>query len=132
TVSATLHLAGGLGDALTGEHACYRGTEGSEQQCTISLAQSTSSPVFEASESGLGPRENVAIAVGVEPGTFTARPVPWYVRVPIPLWAGIGSALLAVGTFVTTVIRNARGARTGDPIIAQYEPPAGVSLAVAA
>lgn len=128
TVSATLTLEDGLRDAFNGNAACYRGAEGSTDTCMVE-ATSTG---FQVSESGIGGYENVTIAIGFQPGTFQEKPVPWLVQTPVIAWIGGLTSLGGIGVWIGNLIRNARGKRTGDPIIAQYEPPAGVSLATSA
>ena len=41
TVSATVHLAGGIADTLTGKFACYQGYEGGTDRCDISQTGDT-------------------------------------------------------------------------------------------
>src|SRR5690606_38602559 len=63
--------------------------------------------------------------------TFTMPQPPLLVRLPLLLFAGIASVLASIAVAVIGAIRNRRGAQTGDPIIARYEPPEEVSAAIA-
>src|SRR5690606_21218789 len=85
-------------------------------------------------EERLEPGENVSIALGFAPGTFTVAPeppTPFLERVPLLLWGGIASLIGAVAVFVPALVRN-RGATSSRAVIAQYEPPADLSVAEAA
>lgn len=138
SLSATLMISPELVDALDGNTACYRGEFGAEDHCELS---SPEAGTFTAGATDLGAGENVSIAVGFDPGTFEAAPVPpvppveppsFLERVPLLLYGGVASLLAAIVVIITTVIRGRRGAKTGRAIIAQYEPPEHTSVALAA
>lgn len=129
-VSARLNLDPALGAALNGNVACYRGGFGSATQCEITQEGGG----FSVNEAALGPGENVTMAIGFAEGTFAPAPapeVPFLQRVPLLVWGGALSLIAAVATFIITLVRG-RSAKTGRAIIAQYEPPKGVSVALAA
>lgn len=128
SVTARLTLTDELAAAFNGNAACYRGAFGSTTPCEL-RAEGTS--IF-VSEKILMPFENVTVAAGFAPGTFASPPKPLLERLPLLLWGGLAS--LGVGVVLTVVfgVMNRRNARTGDPIIAQYEPPEGLAAAVAA
>lgn len=127
-VSARLTLEGDLAEAFTGDAACYRGRFGSNAGCEVTAE----GRALVVDERDLGPYENVTIAAGFEPGTFSPRPAPFLERFPFLVWGGLASLAAAVALGVTAAIRARRGSRTGRAIIAQYEPPAGMPVAVAA
>ncbi|MFT4232054.1 MAG: DUF2207 domain-containing protein [Leucobacter sp.] len=127
-VRARVTLEDGLESALTGESACYRGASGSSDPCQLTV----DGPVVALDEQDLGPGENVTFAIGFDPGTFAAALVPFLERVPLLIYGGLASLAGAIALGIATVVRGRRGARTGDPVIAQYEPPEGVSLPVSA
>lgn len=155
-VSATLTLADGLETAFNGGASCYRGPLGSDTACPITADAGT----FSVRESALGPGENVSIAIGFVPGTFAAAPesskVPesgsgdWRANSFMQNPFGIRDALHAVfGDFPALLVGGLAGiggaialfvrgigrgkeSRTGRAIIAQYDPPQGVSVAVSA
>lgn len=66
-VSASLHLGEGLEDQLTGDAACYWGYSGSTDRCEITRTADG----FEAAVTDLAPRQNMTIAIGFHPDTFT-------------------------------------------------------------
>ena len=127
-VSARVVLDASLVPALTGAASCYRGPEGSTQQCAIAREADGVS----VDESTLGLGENVTLSVGFEPGTFAERPFDLFERVPPILLAGLTSLGAAIALIVSAVVQAVRGPRTGRAIIAQYEPPEGMNVAVAA
>ncbi len=127
-VSARVTLGDGLARAFSGAASCYRGGFGSAEPCALT----TEGRTIIAQEHDLGPFENVTLAVGFEPGTFSPRPAPFLERVPLLLWGGFAALAAALAHLAVRLIRGARGARSGRAIIAQYEPPEGVPAAVSA
>ncbi len=127
-VSATLTLEGDLGSRLTGNAVCYRGAYGSSDTCPIVIDGST----ITAETDVLLPHENLTIAVAFDAGTFAAKPVPFLERVPLLLWAAPASFVSALALTIGTIARRRRGPRRTRAIIAQYEPPEGMSTALAA
>ncbi|OJX63436.1 MAG: hypothetical protein BGO95_00835 [Micrococcales bacterium 73-13] len=127
-VSARLVLSPELSAAMTGGTACYRGRAGSGRSCELSALDGA----IVVDERGLGPYENVTIAVAFAPGTFTAPPEPFLERVPLLVYGGLASLGGAILLVVLIAVRWGRGVRTGRAIIAQYEPPEGIGAAVAA
>ncbi|NQX10984.1 DUF2207 domain-containing protein [Microbacteriaceae bacterium VKM Ac-2855] len=105
------------GLAQTGSVACYRGAAGSTQGCEIA-ADGTVTGV------GLAPGENVTVAIGFEPSTFTPRDdsyfgSPWAY---LQLFGFVVALAALVGAIVlrATLLRDARGRGT---VIAEYDPP---------
>ncbi|NLB46462.1 MAG: DUF2207 domain-containing protein [Microbacteriaceae bacterium] len=133
SISATVTLSPELESSLTGAASCYLGVFGSTQTCELQRSEHG----FTAEASDLGPRENMSFALAFMGGTFTQAPEPvappqhFLQQVPLMLWAGAASFIAATVTFVTALLRG-RGAKTGRAIIAQYEPPHDVSVAVSA
>lgn len=148
-VSATLTLADGVEAGLTGDAACYRGEFGSAEPCSITRVNDTT---FSVSERDLGPGENVTIAVGFAPGTFVLPPEDERLYDPsefadpsetaptagsslgqrVTLWTGLAGVVGALALALTSLMRGVRDDRTGRAIIAEYDPPAGTSVALAA
>ncbi|WP_172829660.1 DUF2207 family protein [Microterricola viridarii] len=136
-VGATLRMDAELVAALNGQMACYRGPQGSSQPCEqIVLAESappSDPPRVVAEASGLGAYENLTMAVGFEPGTFVPRDGSLAAS-PSGI-AGVGAALATLGVFAAAVItrrRRWRDAPGRGIVIAEYEPPAGVDVLLAA
>ena len=127
-VSARVVLDDELAEVFTGAAVCYRGRFGSGDPCPLSI----DGGALSATEYELGPYENVTIALGFPPGTFSERPAPLLDRVPFLLWGGFAALVAAIGHLVIRLVTGARGARTHRAIIAQYEPPEGIPVAVSA
>ncbi|GAB2549455.1 hypothetical protein GCM10027033_02380 [Leucobacter ruminantium] len=127
-VGARVALEDGLASALTGSESCYRGRYGSTERCEIVR----DGDAFTVDEAQLWPQENVTFAIGFAPGTFAERPFSLFERVPPLAFAGFasGACALLLGLWALTFGR--RGARTGRAIIAQYEPPEDIDVAIAA
>ncbi len=133
SVTARLHLDTALTTALTGNAACYAGYYGGDDPCAIETSTDASGTVLTATSRDLVPGENITLAVGFTPGTFTLPPSPddsWIVtQAP---WLILGAAALLVATLLalrTFVWRDARGRGT---IIVQYTPPEDLSVMLAA
>ncbi|MGN8551319.1 UNVERIFIED_CONTAM: DUF2207 domain-containing protein [Microbacterium sp. SLM126] len=154
-VTARVHVAGDAASGLLpGRVFCYTGPAGSTAQCDISgpvpddpwpiellpwlgsnIVDDTSAVVFTARESGLGPDENVTVAIGFAQGTFAAPspppppPYPWWhwILPSLALLAGIGGLV-----FVLVVRAVARRNPDDAPVIVQYTPPVDESLTLSA
>jgi len=127
-VSARVVLDDGLADVFTGAAFCYRGAFGSGTPCEVRIEAGE----VAVDEAEIGPGENVTVALGFPPGTFRAKPAPFLVAFPLLIFLGVAAALAAIAIAIVARIRNHRGARTGRAIIAQYEPPDRMSVAVSA
>ncbi|WP_227497101.1 DUF2207 domain-containing protein [Planctomonas psychrotolerans] len=132
TVSARVHLTADLAGALTGNAACYVGGEGSADPCSIDLDIDDGGAVFTASADDLTAGENVTVAIGFEPGTFTeparAKDAAWVGIVP-----GVLAALSAAVAVAAALVRRFRLRHAaGRPvIIPEYAPPRGITLLLA-
>ncbi|SIO17390.1 DUF2207 domain-containing protein [Agromyces cerinus] len=131
-VSAELHLSDDIAPALTGAEACYQGPEGASAPCD-SLEQQQQPPVITAEALDLQPFQTLTLSVAFTEGTFVPRDESFGASP-----AAIGGAIAAVIALLSATAalflrvtrwRNHPGRGT---IIAQYEPPAGVSTLVAA
>jgi len=127
-ISVRLTLSDDLVDAFSGAASCYRGTYGSSTECELT----TEAASILADESEFGPYENLTIAAGFAPGTFTLPQPPFLERVPLIMIGGFVSLAASIGLTVFWGIRNRRGFKTGRAIIAQYEPPAHTPVAFSA
>lgn len=155
TVTADVHVASDAAEGLLdGRAYCYTGPQGSTDRCDIERrsgeealpddvaawaasvgSTATSATGFTASDAGIGPHENVTVALGFAQGTFSAPspppppPYPWW------LWILPGLALLSgIGGVVFVLIVRAVARRNPDtsPVIVQYTPPADESLTLSA
>ncbi|MGU3646659.1 DUF2207 domain-containing protein [Microbacterium sp. C23T] len=154
-VTADVHVATDAAAGLIeGRAFCYTGPHGSTEQCAIERAaepeplpdavqawaravgaSATTAVAFTAGDEGLGPNENVTVALGFEQGTFAAPspppppPYPWW------LWILPGLALLSgIGGLVFVLVVKAAARRNPDrsPVIVQYTPPDDESLTLSA
>ncbi len=125
-VSATVTLADNLADALLpGQVFCYLGYSGSTDECDISVDGDTVStePV------ALFPYQNVTVALGFVDGTFALFDSSVFAS--IWGWLLALCALLAFGAAIAAVALRLtihRDARGRPVIVAEYLPPAGMSL----
>jgi uncharacterized membrane protein YgcG len=128
SVTAKVALDASLGSGYNGTTFCYQGPSGSTQSCPIS---GTPGNGFSAAAENLGPRENMTVAIGFATGTFAKPAFNLLDYVPLNVILGVGGVLasLVLALIFRFVIWRPR---SGDPIIAQYEPPAGVSAMLAA
>lgn len=154
-VDVAVHVATDAATAvLDGRVFCYTGPAGSTERCDIrssidpepmpeevswwamaSGSPATSTMAFRAGDEGLGPDENVTIAIGFAQGTFAAPspppppPYPWWLWV-LPLLA----LLSGIGGLVFLLVVKAAARRNPDrsPVIVQYSPPADESLTLSA
>ncbi len=129
-VRGTVRLGPGLAERLTGGAFCYQGPAGSTELCDISVDGDT---VTVSSTRPLAPFENVTVAIGFTPGTFTlfnaspfASPAGWALAL-------IG--MLSLGCVIVAARIRATHLKSepGRPVIVvEYLPPKGVTLMEAA
>ncbi|HSP75850.1 MAG TPA: DUF2207 domain-containing protein [Cryobacterium sp.] len=144
SVTARVHVDPSITEFLTGDTACYSGAQDDDTPCEISQTTDAAVPgttgqLFTSSVQGLGPRENLTVAIGFAPGTFVQVPASadYSDSDSGPGGGGLATGLLflvsAVG-FLGVVLaflrrrfgqRDARGRGT---IIAQYSVPEGYNL----
>jgi uncharacterized membrane protein YgcG len=128
SVSGAVHIPQSLAGALTDQVACYRGAFASETPCTLERADEDGGVVYTFDERDILPYENVTFAIGFAPHTFAQRDSSYFASIMGYLQAGsLALCLIALVTAIvarTTSLADGRGRPT---IIAEYEPPAGVS-----
>lgn len=132
-VRGELRLEEGLADALSGDAACYRGVEGSSTPCELLSLDAGADPVLVAQASALGPYENLTLAVGFRPGTFEPRDER-FTSSPAAMTSAIAAIIafaLAIVAVVTRAVRWRDHPGRGI-IVAEYEPPEGLTLMEAA
>ncbi len=128
SVTARVTLAPALAGALTGSTSCYRGSAGSTTPCELSGSAGSG---FHAEAKNLGPGQNMTVVLGFAAGTFAAAPFSIFDYVPVLAVLAIGGVLASVMLAIVFRFIVWRP-RSGDPIIARYEPPPGVSAFLAA
>jgi uncharacterized membrane protein YgcG len=126
-VSATVRVHAELVPALTGEAVCYYGYDNSSDECAI---DNNGDGEFSASVRDLFAYQNMTVVIAFAEGTFTGA--PFWAFVPIP--ALIAIALVLFGLITALVVRFVlwRDAKGRGIVIAQYEPPEGLSMMLAA
>lgn len=124
-----VELAGGLADAATGTVSCYRGGSGAVDGCPVER----DGALVRASGDALAAGENVTLAIGFAPGTFTPRDDRYLASGWA--WVQLAGVLLSVLVLLAavrrraTVLRDAPGRAT---VIAEYDPPEeGIFLSAA-
>ena len=130
-VSATVTVAPSLVSKLSGQNACYQGSQGSTQECDVTADNGT----ITAKVVKLYEYQGMTLAIGFAPHTFAGAPFNLIEKileiVPVTFLLGLLAEILAVGGAIVLHYQLWRR-RSGDPIIAQYEPPKGVSVMLAA
>ncbi|CAN5206056.1 hypothetical protein BH11ACT2_BH11ACT2_01090 [soil metagenome] len=130
-VSATLTIATGLVSKLNGKVASYAGSQGSNGVGS-SFARNENTFLFTAG-APLAAGQNLSIAVGFAPNTFTPKPSGFFDS-PWPILAFFSMLLSGLALVLTLVLRATRLADAPGRgiIVAQYVAPKGVSLALSA
>ncbi|MDY0827912.1 DUF2207 domain-containing protein [Microbacterium sp. BG28] len=131
SVSATLHVDPALADSLTGQAACYVGMQGDTTTCPITL--DTDAAAASVSVANVAPRQTVTLSVGFEPGTFVMFDSSYFASGWG--WAQSGSFLALLGAFAWAIVvwrRVLRDSPGRGVVVAEYEPPAGVTPLTAA
>jgi uncharacterized membrane protein YgcG len=126
-VSATVRVHAELVPALTGESVCYYGYEYSTDQCQIAEGGDGE---FSATVRDLFAYQNMTLVIAFEEGTFAGAPFWAYV----PILALLAIALVIFGLVYALIVRFVfwRDAKGRGIVVAQYEPPAGLSMMLAA
>ncbi|HXH27074.1 MAG TPA: DUF2207 domain-containing protein [Candidatus Acidoferrum sp.] len=128
TLTVRLHIAGAVAKALTGKRSCYQGVEGSTSTCVVTAAGDG----FAASATQLGPNENVTLAVGFGPHTFTEyQPSVWQVFVTVwqdSLVVTFWVAALAAAGIAWRWYRRANRLSEITTIVPEYLPPKDASV----
>lgn len=129
-VSATLQVDSAIAPKLTGDTACFQGTENSATECSGLTSEADADGWrIDVRAAGLAPHEGLTMVVGFEEGTFVPRDDS-FTASPFP-GIGLGGGLAAlVAAIVAGVARMTRWRnQPGRPtIIAEYQAPKGVNL----
>jgi len=128
-VTAKLHLDLSILNDLNGNMACYFGASGSDNECEISLV----GDVATASVNNLASYENMTIAVGFKPHTFTVYKKSLLDIIKENLWViSISVNLLLLGLIIYLRLLKVKNAPGRGVIVAEYLPPKDVDVATAA
>lgn len=128
-VTASVTVEGDAASAVVGARAYY-GPDGATTPATV---QELGDGEFRFGADNLGPGENLTFAIGFEPGTFEKRDASFWAS-PAPLISLIGAlvALIAAVVAVSLRRRSLADAPGRPTIIAEYLPPKGESIHLAA
>ncbi len=126
-VSATVRVHADLVPALSGEGVCYYGYDNTTDECTI---DGDGDGEFSATVRDLFAYQNMTVVISFDEGTFAGAPFWAYV----PILALIAIVLVLFGLIFALIVRFVfwRDAPGRGTVIAQYEPPAGLSALLAA
>ena len=132
-VRAEVRMSADVAAGFNGATACYRGWAGSGTPCESLATTDTAPPAVIAEAFAIGPYENLTVAVGFAPGTFEPRDDSFWAS-PAAIAGAVAAAFAVLAMLAAIVLRIARwrdhpGRGT---IIAQYEPPEGISAMEAA
>ncbi|CAN5317842.1 DUF2207 domain-containing protein [soil metagenome] len=133
SVTSRVHVPEAIAPELTGDTACYRGTEGVKNPCDLERADEDGGVVFTSVEQQVAPRENITVAIGFQPHSFVPRDDSFFGS-PLSILqiiAAVGAGIAAVwaGVLRRTSLADGRGRPT---IIAEYSPPKGMDPFTAA
>ncbi len=133
SVTAHVHVPAALAGSLSGDNACYQGTNGANTKCELTEATAAQGTVYTASVTDLAPYQNVTVVLGFAPHTFTARDDSYFASS-----AGgfqLVSVLLALAGLVWAIYLRATSLADGKgrpTVIAEYTPPEGLDIVTAA
>jgi uncharacterized membrane protein YgcG len=132
-VRAEVRMSPDVAAGLNGDTACYRGWQGSGTPCESLTTTETDPPAVIAEAASLGPYENLTVAIGFEQGTFVPRDDS-FAASPAAIAGAVAAGLTGLALVAAIVLRATRWRNHPGrgTIIAQYEPPEGVSAMVAA
>ena len=132
-VRAEVRMSPDVAAGMNGDTACYRGWSGSGTACESLTTTDDDPPVVIAEAASLGPYENLTVAIGFEQGTFAPRDDSFGAS-PAAIAGAVAAGLAGLALLAAIVLRATRWrSHPGrGTIIAQYEPPEGVSAMVAA
>lgn len=135
-VSMELQVGGSLKDQLTGSQSCYRGTEGSTDQCAIQK----NGEILTAEAAGIGPHETMTIAVGFKAHTFTSYQPSLGEKI-LAVVIGFWVVLQVIGSLTAVILIIWMGIRRHKimnrvkgrgTIIPEYLPPRDASVLASA
>ncbi len=132
SLTARLHVANTISSATTGNTACYFGSPGATDPCT--LAQN--SDTYTVAVTNVAPTQNATIAVGFKPHTFAMYSQSLTQRlVNIAILISILNIPVAIILIIWFAVRyQRRSNRTSElsTIIPEYLPPPNTSVSTAA
>jgi uncharacterized membrane protein YgcG len=131
SLRVTLNVANNLQLQLDGSKACYFGEYGSTAKCEIAQ----DGMVFTVTQENIRPNQNVTLAVGFQPGTFTAYK-PSTTETLFVIWiflfllTGLISIFVIIWLSFSYTRQSNRSSEVGS-IIPEYIPPKNASVTIA-
>ncbi|ONI64299.1 hypothetical protein ALI44B_01815 [Leifsonia sp. ALI-44-B] len=127
--SATVEIAPGLVDSLTGNSACYVGNQGSTDDCALTEQATGSGTTFTIAPQQLQPSSTFTVAIGFDKGTFTQPVRP----ATLPVFTVVPGTVTGIGVVVAGIAGLLRRRSTRDnagrgTIIPQYSEPEDLDL----
>lgn len=127
-----LHIADDLRPLLTGDVSCYQGARGATNPCVVAETETG----FIAHATTLRAYENLTLAIGFQPHTFTPYPLSWFEKLMPHLMVLqiIGAVAGFLGLAWSTRRRWQWTYRQDDlgTIVPEYLPPQDISVTAAA
>jgi len=133
SVTAHFHVPADLVGSLTGNNACYLGAAGSTDTCEVTPGPEGTGTVFTATAQNVGAYQNLTVALGFAPHTFTARDDSFFATPAGGLQ--LASLLAALAALVLAIILRVTSLADGKgrpTIIAEYTPPKDIDVVQAA
>lgn len=127
-----LAVADRIQKETTGQRACYVGATGSTTRCELTQNGAR----YTTTGQSLAPGQNITIAIGFEPGTFSGYQMTFW-EIAMLVWLILQGILLMAGTIAVvwigiSVYRTLNRTRELHPIAPEYLPPPGTSVTAAA
>jgi len=132
SLTVGFHIESGLSSALSGTNSCYVGASKSTELCTLVKTDDG----YTVTATGLTSYQNVTIAIGFQPQTFTPYKATLVERA-VSIWS-ISSNLAFVPALLLMFIFQIRYARKSgrrselSTIVPEYLPPKDASVTVSA
>lgn len=132
TATLNVHVDPSLQAALTGNAACYSGSEGATSRCQLE-ATGTS---FSAQADNLAPLEGVTVALGFQLGTFAGYEQSFMEKL-FAVWVIVQfiAGPLAIGVliwFIASWFRRTNRTKDLGTIVPEYLPPQDASVTASA
>ncbi len=130
-LNVDVHIDDKLAKALTHKQQCYIGQAGSSNTCVITPTKDG----FSIGDTSLNPYENISIAIGFNPHTFTVYKVPPIQKFMV-VWVtliiiSVLSAFIVIIWLVWQASRRSNRLAEIKTIIPEYLPPKDVSVSTA-
>lgn len=131
-LSASVHFAPDVASEFNGQSICYQGFEGSTDQCELQQKDAS----FSTTVQNLSPGQNVTVAFGFKPNTFSPYQKTLWEQLVYWWWiVQLVTLIIAAGLSIWLIRKYQKQSNREDemgPIAPEYLPPAHASLTVSA